>query len=254
VEGELITDVEHRTYTVDDVKRSYPPDKAWAEMQGELPLYVMYRPISIYLTPFVLALGVPILAVTLFSLVIATLMPAVAFYGGSGAYLVVAFLAVCFHVCDCLDGNMARTTDQSSRFGGLVDGSVDMVFWAALFLSMGLLVSRAGGGLFGGHAIAFSLGLAVLVLLSRQTRDNFTLIYGHTTYFVAERPARLSLGHRFLIAVVGLETLYAFAIGIGCFFGVLDWVLLGIGVYVVLMYVGTMIMTFRNAAVLDGGD
>jgi hypothetical protein len=135
-----------------------------------------------------------------------------------------------------------------------VDGTVDMTFWCALLSSIGLLVDNGGGGLFGRHAIAFSLGCAVLVLLNRQTRDNFTNIFSDVAYFVAKRPEKLSLGTRFMIAVVGLETLYAFAIAFGGQLGVLDRVLAGIGVYVVLIFVGALVLTFRDAAKLDRSD
>jgi phosphatidylglycerophosphate synthase len=243
----------HERYTLADVRRSYSPEKAWAELQGELPLYLIYRPLSILVTPLFLALRIPILAVTLSSLVLACAMVTIAWRGGPGAPLWVGLCAACFHVVDCVDGNMARTTGRTSRFGALVDGTVDMTFWCALFLSIGLLVDEAGGGLFGDHAVAFALGCAVLVLLNRQTRDNFTNIFAGVAYFEAERPERVSLGSRFLIAVVGLETLYAFAIPIGGLLGVLDRVLVAIGVYVLLILVGALVLTFREAARLDRG-
>ncbi|MBW2231789.1 MAG: CDP-alcohol phosphatidyltransferase family protein, partial [Deltaproteobacteria bacterium] len=85
------------------MKLSYTPEKAWAEMQGELPLTL----------PF-LALRVPILAVTLSSLALSSVMLVMAWRGGPDAYLWVAGLGFTFHVVDCLDGNMARTTGQSS--------------------------------------------------------------------------------------------------------------------------------------------
>ena len=64
----------------------------------------------------------------------------------------VAALGFCFHVLDCVDGNMARTAGTASKLGGLVDGFVDLSFWCLLFLSLGLLVERAGGGIFGDRA------------------------------------------------------------------------------------------------------
>ncbi|MBW2382736.1 MAG: CDP-alcohol phosphatidyltransferase family protein [Deltaproteobacteria bacterium] len=236
------------------MKLSYTPEKAWAEMQGELPLYLIYRPLSIYLTLPFLALRVPILAVTLSSLALSIVMLGVAWRGAPDAYLWVAGLGFTFHVVDCLDGNMARTTGQSSRFGALVDGTVDMTFWCALFLSIGLLVDHAGGGLLGRHAISFSLGCAVLVLLNRQTRDNFTNIFSVATYFVAQRPEKISPGDRFLMAVLGLETLYVFAIAIGGWLGELDRVLVAIGVYVALIFIGALAMTFKDAAAEDRHD
>lgn len=233
------------------MKRGYTPEKAWAELQGELPCYLLYRPLSFYVSLPLLWLRVPIMAVTLSSLALALAMLAAAWRGGPSAPLWVSGLGFAFHVLDCTDGNMARVRGVSSRFGGLVDGTVDMVFWCLLFLSTGLLVDQAGGGLFGDHAVAFSLGLAVLVLLNRQTRDSFALSFSEAAYFEARRPERIPVVDRLLIAVVGLESLYVFAIAGGAQAGVLDRVLAAMGAYVVAIFVGAMVLTFRKAAELD---
>jgi len=62
-EGRAIDDPSTHTgppYTLADVKASYTEEKAWAEMQGDLPCYLIYRPISFHLTPPLLRLGVPV--------------------------------------------------------------------------------------------------------------------------------------------------------------------------------------------------
>ncbi len=238
-------------YTVADVKRSYTPEKAWAELEGELPAYLIYRPLSFYVTPLFLRLGIPILAVTLSSGVLALLMVFLAWRGGPYAYLAVAALGLVFHVMDCVDGNMARTTGRSSKFGGLVDGMIDMSYWSLLFLSLGLLVEHSGGGILGERAVELSIGLAVIVLLNRQTRDNFAVNFGGAAYSKSEIPEKISLVDKLLIAVVGLENVYVFAIAAGGATGHLDWVLLGIAVYVVLIFIGAMVLTFSKARELD---
>ena len=50
-----------------------------------------------------------------------------------------------------------------------------------------------------------------------------------------------------LISLVGLEFLYVVAIVVGGLLDVLDWVLVGIGVYVVLIAIGALGLTFANA-------
>ncbi len=229
------------------MKASYPPDKAFSEMEGELPSYLIYRPLSFYVTPLFLRLRVPILAVTLASGVLALLMLSIAIRGGPYAYLFVAAIGVAFHVLDCVDGNMARTLGRPSRFGGLVDGFIDMSFWAMLFVSLGLLVRHMGGGVLGQWALPFAMALPSLVLLNRQTRDNFTVMFEQATYFRGEIPEKLSLGDMAMMAFVGLENAYVFAIAIGGWFGVLDWVLVGIGTYVGIIFIGAAYMTFSKA-------
>lgn len=238
-------------YSLAEIKRSYTPEKAWAEMQGELPSYLIYRPLSFYPAWILLWLRVPIMAVTLSSGLAALIMVAVAWQGGPWAWLVVVGLGFCFHVLDCVDGNMARTTGRFSRLGALMDGTIDMSFWCLLFLSTGFLVEHQGGGLFGDRAVAFSLFLAILVLLNRQTRDNFVVQNAETSYFRSEIPERISLGDKAMMVFVGLENLYIVAIAIGVWLGGLDWVLLGMGVYVGMIFVGALGLTFAKAHSLD---
>jgi phosphatidylglycerophosphate synthase len=238
-------------YTLADVKASYGPEKAWAEMQGDLPCYLIYRPISFWVALPFLWLGIPVLVMTSFSLVIALSLPAMAYWGGEHAYLGVAGLGFLYHVMDCVDGNMARTLGRTSRLGAILDGTIDMSFWCLLLLSLGLLVDGQAGGFWDGHAVALSLGLAVLLLLNRQTRDNFSLQNRDATYFRSEIPERLSLGDRLMMAVVGLEFVYVFAIALGGWFGGLEWVLLGIAIYVGLMFLGAVGLTWIQAARLD---
>ena len=238
-------------YSLADIKRSYTPEKAWAEMQGELPCYLIYRPLSFYPSWLLLRLRVPIMAVTLSSGVLALVMAFLAWEGRSWAWLAVVASGFCFHVLDCVDGNMARTTGRFSRLGALLDGTIDMSFWCLLFLSTGFLVEHQGGGIFGDRAVAFSLFLAILVLLNRQTRDNFSVQNAESSYFTESIPEHLSLGDRAMMVFVGLENLYILAIAIGVGLDGLDWVLLGMGVYVGLIFVGALGLTFSQARRLD---
>ena len=238
-------------HTLAEVKRSYGPEKAWAEMQGDLPCYLIYRPISFRVALPFLWLGVPVMAMTLLSLVIALAMLLMALRGGEHAYLWVAGLGFTYHVMDCVDGNMARTLGRTSRLGAILDGTIDMSFWCLLLLSLGILVQGQGGGLWGEHAVTASLGLGLLLLLNRQTRDNFTAQNVQTAYFQAEIPERIAWPDKLLMAVVGLEFVYVFAIALGGLAGRLDAVLLGIAFYVVAMFAGALGLTFASAARLD---
>ncbi len=240
--------MDDRRYTLEDVRHSYSAEKAWAELEADLPVYLLYRPLSFYATPLLLRLRVPVLFVTLSSGVLALLMLAIAWQGGSHAYLAVAGLGFAFHVLDCVDGNMARTAGCSSRFGGLLDGVIDRFFWTLLFISLGLLVEHSGGGVLGDRALEFSLVLPILVLLNRQTRDSFALEFSDQTYFRKEIPDRLSLTDKLLIAVVGLEHIYIFAIALGGALGVLDWVLIGVAAHVTLIFIGALVLTLSKAA------
>lgn len=243
--------LESPRYSLADVRRSYTAEKAWAEMEGDLPSYLLYRPLSYVPAWLALRIGIPITVMTLASGVLVVLMVWQTLRGGPGAYWWPVGCGLAFHVLDCVDGNMARTAGRSSSFGAVLDGLIDFCYWIALFACVGLLVEQQGSGLVGAWGLELGLGLAVVVLLNRQTRDNFTAMRGGRTYFRAERPERLSLGDRFLIAVVGLEGVYVFAIAAGGWAGRMDLVQLGMAVYVAAIFVGAIAMTLREAAALD---
>jgi phosphatidylglycerophosphate synthase len=227
------------------VRGSYGGDKAWGEMSGELPAYVLYRPISFYVTVPLLVLGVPAWGVTLASAVCALALPFVAVTFGAHAYALVGALALAVHVLDCVDGNLARVRGPT-RVGALLDAAVDGVFWAAFFAALGLLVER-GHGWLAPRALAFSLFAAVLVFLGRRVRDEFVRLYGVRAEMPPARPARLGLAAWALFAVAGLEQLYAFVVLAAGAAGALDIALAGILVYVTSVFAASVAITFAHA-------
>jgi len=236
-----------RRYSLAEVRQSYTPEKAFAEMQGDFPCYLIWRPISFLVATLFLNLGVPVLAVTATSFLIEVSLPFVAIHGGEHAWLAIAGLGMTYHVFDCVDGNMARTRGEASRFGAWIDGVLDMGFWVLLITSLGLLVERTGGGVLGESALPFAMALALVVLINRLARDQYESVFADKTYFKSEIAQRLSWQDWLLISLVGLEFLYVVAIAVGGVLDALDWVLVGIGVYVVLIAIGALGLTFANA-------
>ena len=238
-------------YSVDDIRRSYTPERRWTEIEGDFLFFLMYRQLSFYVTPIFLRLGVSPSVATLFGGALALSMAIVAWRGGEYAYLGVAALGLCVHLMDGVDGNIARTTGRSSSLGASLDCLVDRTYYCLLIISMGFLVEHTGGGVLGEHALEFSLALPLLVLLHRVARDNYQMRTREDPYFSSEVPEQISTKDAFLIAVVGMENLYIFAIAIGGYFGVLDWVLVSVAVYVVTIFVGAIATTLRKAATDD---
>lgn len=221
-----------RRVTVAEVRRSYSESKRWEEWSGELPALLIFRPISFWVTPWFVRLGVSPVAVSLWSGVASLVMVAAASSGGPWAYAVVAAAGFVYQVLDCVDGNVARVTGRTSALGELLEVLIGQAYWALLFLSLGLLVEHAGGGVFGDRAVAISLGLAITVLLHRVTRNHVEHRFGKS--FVEETPSRApSPGQWLLATLAGLENLYVFAIAIGGWLGALDRVLAAIAIYVV---------------------
>lgn len=238
---------EPRRYSISDVRRSYTPDKRWSELEGDLPSFLIYRPVSFLLTPSALYVGLTPSAVTTLGLAVAFLLPLAAWLGGSVAYVSVAGLAIVNHVLDCVDGNIARTTGRSTRTGALYDGFCDLVFWVLYFLAIGILVQMSGPGPVAEHAVILALGLAILVLLHRELRDSYALTFDSRAEWSSRPPAHLSPLDLARIALIGLERFYAFGLLIGGWLGRLDAVLVAIAVYVVLIFAGAVWLTFSAA-------
>ena len=111
-------------YSLADVRRSYTPEKAWAEMEGDFPCYLIYRPIAFYVAVPLLALRVPILAVTLSSLVLALAMVTVAWMGAPTAAYWVAGLAFAFHVIGKVLFHRSCTERHGAQHGGVAWGVI----------------------------------------------------------------------------------------------------------------------------------
>lgn len=238
-------------YTLADVRRSYGPEKRRSEMEGELPCYLLYRPISFPLALLFLRLRIPALAITLLSGVAALAMLGFAWRGGEQAYLIVAGLGFVAHVLDCTDGNMARTVGRAGNLGRLVDGAVDSLFWSLLFVSVGLLVEQSSTGWLGERGVEFAMGCFILVLLNRQLRDQYALCLNERPEASLPADSPLSLLAVVRMVLVSLEYVYVFAIALGGALGALDVVLLGMGVYVALISTGAVIETLSKAAATD---
>ncbi len=81
-----------RSVTVAEVRRSYSEGKRWEEWSGELPALLIFRPISFWITPAFVRLGVSPVAVSLLSGVAALAMVGAAWRGGPHAFWAVAGL------------------------------------------------------------------------------------------------------------------------------------------------------------------
>ena len=240
-----------RRYTLADVRASYTPEKAWSEAEGDLPSYLIYRPISIWLTPGFIASGISATGATAIGLALTLALVPAALLGGERAYLLVAGLVFCNHVVDCVDGNIARTTGRSSGAGALLDGFCDLLFWTLYFLAIGILVERAGGGWVAAHAVELALGLAALVLLHRQLRDGYALQYAERAEFAPAPPDSIGATTVARMVLIALERLYVFGLIAAGALGALEGLLVAIAIYVLLIFCAAVGVTFVKAMQRD---
>jgi phosphatidylglycerophosphate synthase len=162
---------------VSQVMASYAP-KRRNELRNEWAVALLYRPVSMLLTPLVVAACIPPVAITLAGLAAALALPWLALYGGPHGAAYVGMLAIACCILDCIDGDTARVTGRTSRAGAYLDFAVDTVYRVSVYAALGLLVdaARAGAGPAWLTAMGASGGLvvgllcALCAIMARQCR------------------------------------------------------------------------------------
>ena len=138
---------------------------------------------------------------------------------GSGHFLAGAILTTLFVLCDLLDGTMARISGSTSRWGALLDSTLDRISDASILGAMAYWFSRT-------HDRNVPLILTVLILgsLISYIKARAEALDIECNGGIAERTERLII----ILLTAGLGGLgvpYIFAIGL--------WVLMALSVVTV---------------------
>jgi phosphatidylglycerophosphate synthase len=131
------------------------------ELRTEWAMALIYRPISLLVTPLLAGCRVPPLAVTLLGAICALALPWMAFKGWGSTAIGLAAITCC--VLDCVDGNLARATGRVSARGAYADFLADLVYRVALYAAVGFLWNGYAG-------LALGLACAALALIARACR------------------------------------------------------------------------------------
>jgi len=151
-----------RRYTIADVRATYPPAKAREEWFGDWASALIYRPLSILVTPMFLAAGFSARMVTMLSLAIGLALPLIACFSGPSGGFWVAGLATVWVMLDCVDGNIARVTNSASKAGHYFDFVTDVVFRGSFYAAIGLLADASAGGGFARLALCLLAGYVAM--------------------------------------------------------------------------------------------
>jgi phosphatidylglycerophosphate synthase len=131
------------------------------ELRTEWAAALLYRPVSLLLTPLLAACHVPPLAVTFLGAACALALPLLAFLGwGSTA---VGVVGIAFCILDCMDGDLARATGRVTAAGAYADFVVDLLHRAALYAAVGFLWDGYAG-------LAAGLACACVAFMARAAR------------------------------------------------------------------------------------
>nr|VFJ64901.1 MAG: Phosphatidylglycerophosphate synthase [Candidatus Kentron sp. FW] len=238
-----------KRYSITDVHRAYPNDKALDERHNQWPIYYLFRRLSFYITPFFLNIGLSATAVTLVSLSIALVMPLAAILDQPwhGAYWV-AVLGFIFVILDCVDGDMARTAGRSSALGAYLDFIVDIIYRLMFYLALGILVERqaAEGTFLFGHGVPMALFAVVAALMARASRLYRERESGRIETHAQSNTGKYSLPDRIFSFFSGIDYLFPLFLLIAYPVGGLNYLLLGIVVYSLLDFSTTQFSILKH--------
>ena len=220
--------MEHKQYGVSHVRASFPARKQHDELYGEWAVSLLYRPLSFVVTPPLLRLGMPATAITFAGLILTLCLPLLAL-SGSHAYLWVGLAAISFSILDCVDGNIARTTDSVSRLGHYADFLTDIIHRATLYLAIGLLAPMPL------QAPLWLLGAALLAILARLCR-----VYLDHRFPAADVNTERGLHPPYLVAFIsGLDGLTPLLLIITGWLGGVEWLVYWLCFYSLLDFAHT---------------
>lgn len=239
-----------RFYSIGEVAAAYRPRMA-NELRTEWAITVLYRPVSLLITPLFAAVGATPTAVSLLGLAIALALPFVAAGYGAQAWAAVGVLAIAFCVLDCVDGDLARVTGRSSQRGAYLDFFVDLAYRAGFYAAIGVAADAtrdasgiAALGAYGG--VVTGLACALVAILARACR-----LYVDGGGHGAEREQADTALSGFDAAVAflsGLDHLLPVAVLALGASGQLDWAIAWLVVYSLGDLVQTQIAVWKRLA------
>lgn len=217
------------------VQASYGPDNRRWEFDHDLPSLLVYRPLSLWVTPVFQAARCSATGATVIGILLSLAMPAVGLLGGLRGAAVIALLVVIVHTLDCVDGNLARTTGAPSEVGRLLDGASTLIVTASYFVAVGVLSTISGGGL-GRHGIELGLAAAVLYLIQHDLVYRFDHAFSERVWGPYLPPPASGMD---IARIAGLwEHAYvSIVLVIAAAWGKLDWFLMTMAGYQALAVV-----------------
>lgn len=132
--------------TYSDVRSSYTREKQVADWENHLWVYLVLRPLSFRMTPWLVRWGLTANQVSAAGFVILMVGLVAMSITPARLGLIAGSLAVnLWYLCDVLDGNVARFSKTTSRFGEFVDWAIGQVYHIFLPLSVGYAITFGSG-------------------------------------------------------------------------------------------------------------
>lgn len=145
------------------------------ELAGEWAAVALYRWLSFIITPLFLSTSISATGVTFISVLITITLPLAVFFPQPFDFLFIGIIGIIFNVLDCVDGNMARMTNNVTALGQYTDFIADIIHRVFVYITLGLIIDNAlvsdSSNLLPSEIAGISCLLAVTGRLSRIYYD-----------------------------------------------------------------------------------
>jgi phosphatidylglycerophosphate synthase len=234
-------------YTLGDISRSLPPEKAREERYGEWAVALLYRPVANLLALPLLRLSIRASQITVTGLVLGLSLPFVAVRMTDDSFIAIGTIGVLIAILDCVDGTIARVTGTASTRGHYLDAMTDIVARACLYAAVGIMVDRQidAPAWLHGFGLLYCLGAALLYFAVRLSR-----LFGERLDTRSKEQAALDRAG-FIAKWVfplfsGLDWLLPIAVLIAGFFDALGWIVLWLVFYSALDFLYTQATVLKR--------
>lgn len=240
----------HHTHL--DVILSYKKNKRDDEIRGEWGAVVLYRWISLMVTPWFLKISISATTVTLLSLILTLCIPLTLLFDNALSYLYMSILGIIICILDCIDGNIARVTNTVTRLGHYMDFIVDILYRIIIYITLGLIVYKTPTFYSFDSILPLLLAtlaalMAISARMSRIYVENRLSIhaYGAQDSHSQDKIAG-NYTNKIFSFVSGLDSLLPVFIMIAGAFGKLHWFLVWIFLYSALDFLYTQFSIMRQ--------
>ncbi len=122
------------------IRAVYEQEQRNEDLHGNWAMTVLCRPLGFRVAALAMRYDMTPTQITYISVLLSILIPFLAWYLGvlAGA-CAVAFVGWFVQVLDCADGDLARATGQETKHGADFDMLGDILFFALLYVSIGIL-------------------------------------------------------------------------------------------------------------------
>lgn len=189
------------SYSVRDIKKSMPNEKVAID-KLDVWVYYFVRPISNYFTWLSIKLKLTANNASWLSIIISFLGMIVLI---NSQHILLGLCIMNFWIIfDCVDGNIARVTNTTSKYGVLLDAMSGYIFISVLYPSLGVVTNNltANNLLFDGEYIFIGAMISLVSLVPRLIQNKSVSLYGSTENDISNKE-NYTLFHKIGLNIAG---------------------------------------------------